>query len=371
MENISPHSASTSTTLEAIRYNRTLCELSVLNQLLLPHEVVYEPCQNADMACDAINTMKVRGAPAIALVAILALGCSIARTSFFESKDLVDFIKKELHLLKKTRPTAVNLFNACETFEKLATEGLERRLKPHGIIELYLESAHAFFCKDLEDNRTMAAVGAQALAAHCTPYNERPLRVLTHCNTGSLATAGYGTALGVIRYLQEIEKLECAFATETRPYNQGARLTAFELVYEKIPAALITDSMVSALMAQGKVDAVLVGADRIARNGDTANKIGTYQIAVAAAYHKIPFFVVAPVTSIDFELPSGAGIPIEERPARELTHIGEIPLAAPGIGVWNPGFDVTPASLITAIITPEGWKIPCQLTDLMPLSPTA
>ena len=186
---------------------------------------------------------------------------------------------------------------------------------------------------------------------------------MTHCNTGSLATSGYGTALGVIRSLSSQKKLKEAFATETRPYNQGARLTAFELVFEKIPATLITDSMVSFLMKTKTIHAVVVGADRVALNGDTANKIGTYQIAVAAAFHKIPFYVAAPTTSIDLNIKTGDEIHIEERPKHEVTHIQNIQIAPSEINVWNPSFDVTPANLITGIITEHGTVLRGNLND--------
>jgi S-methyl-5-thioribose-1-phosphate isomerase len=204
--------------------------------------------------------------------------------------------------------------------------------------------------KDLADNRAIGAFGAEIFKG----APARSLRLLTHCNTGSLATVGYGTALGVIRALQERQQLVHAYATETRPYNQGARLTAFELAFEKIPSTLITDSMVSFLMSREKIDAVVVGADRVVANGDTANKVGTYQLAIAAQYHGVPFYVAAPLTSIDTSLTDGSQIHIEERPAHELTHIFGQRIAAEGIGVWNPSFDVTPAKLISGIITEHG-----------------
>jgi len=217
-------------------------------------------------------------------------------------------------------------------------------------VEKYITQAEKLYRDDISGNRQMGEFGANAILSD----KSKKVKILTHCNTGSLATGGFGTALGVIRTIYAKDRLEHAFCTETRPYNQGARLTAFELVYDKIPATLVTDSMVSALLKQKGIDAIVVGADRITANGDTANKIGTYQVAITAKFHGVPFYVAAPTTSIDVKLANGSLIPIEERPKNELTHIQGIEIAASGIGVWNPGFDVTPASLITGIITEVG-----------------
>jgi methylthioribose-1-phosphate isomerase len=219
------------------------------------------------------------------------------------------------------------------------------------LIDAFVNEAEAMLAKDVADNRAIGAFGAEALLE---PAGKGNIRLLTHCNTGSLATASYGTALGIIRRVQELGRLDHAFCTETRPYNQGARLTAFELVHEGIPATLITDSMAAFLMKSRGIHGVVVGADRVAANGDTANKIGTYQLAIAARYHGVPFFVAAPLTSIDLSMEDGSSIPIEERPASELTDMNGVRIAAPGIGVWNPGFDVTPAELIGGIVTEHG-----------------
>lgn len=213
--------------------------------------------------------------------------------------------------------------------------------------------------KDIGDNKSIGNFGAQEILSGVS--GDSLVRILTHCNTGSLATAGYGTALGVIRRLHELKRLEHVYCTETRPYNQGARLTAYELVHDKIPATLIVDSMVAALMKHRNISAVVVGADRVASNGDTANKIGTYQIAVLAKYHGVPFYVAAPFTSIDMKVVSGDHIVIEERPDHEMTHVGEHRIAAKGISCWNPAFDVTPASLIAGIITEKGVFRPQEL----------
>lgn len=214
----------------------------------------------------------------------------------------------------------------------------------------FIDTTEAMLLKDIEDNKAIGTHGANAILAN----TESSVRVLTHCNTGSLATAGYGTALGVVRKLHELGRLEHIYCTETRPYNQGARLTAFELVHDKLPATLIIDSMVAALLRSKNIAAVVVGADRVVANGDTANKIGTYQIAVVAKYHNIPFYIAAPLTSIDLKISTGDQIVIEERPDREMTHVGEHRIAAQGIKCWNPAFDVTPAHLITGIITEKG-----------------
>lgn len=215
--------------------------------------------------------------------------------------------------------------------------------------------------KDIEDNEAIGKEGANDILSKIA--GDGLVRILTHCNTGSLATAGYGTALGVVRTLHKLGRLEQVYCTETRPYNQGARLTAYELVHDKIPSTLIVDSMVAALMKQRNISAVVVGADRVAANGDTANKIGTYQIAVLAKHHGVPFYVAAPFTSIDVNIASGEHIVIEERPDREMTHVGDHRIAAKGITCWNPAFDVTPASLIEAIVTERGVFKPRELED--------
>lgn len=342
------------TRLQAIRYTRGKLEL--LNQLLLPHNYLFENTNSAEDAWKAIREMKVRGAPAIAITAALGLAVELAAAQerFKTPAEALGFIMDKLEYLKTSRPTAVNLFEAADRLKEQMREAARNLpVSQDGalrLVESYIKAAEDMLEKDVSDNKALANFGADFILQS----NKPPLRVLTHCNTGTLATAGYGTALGVIRALHERGALGHAFATETRPYNQGARLTAFELVYEKIPATLIADSMASFLMKTREIHAVVVGADRVVENGDTANKIGTYQLAIAAAHHGIPFFVAAPTTSIDLELARGEDIVIEERAAEELTHVGGSRIAAEGIGVWNPGFDVTPASLITAIFTEKG-----------------
>ncbi|RVE44107.1 hypothetical protein evm_011244 [Chilo suppressalis] len=327
--------------LESIRYKRG--SLEILDQLLLPLQTRYVKVQGVEDGWKVINKMQVRGAPAIAIVGCLSLAVELLKEEVEDKKVMRQEIEGKLNYLVSARPTAFK--------------------------DRFISSIEGMLNKDIEDNRAIGKFGCEAILN--TLKGDGLVRVLTHCNTGSLATAGYGTALGVIRYLHESKKLEHVYCTETRPYNQGARLTAYELVHEKIPGTLIVDSMVSALMNTRNITAVVVGADRVAANGDTANKIGTYQIAIAAKHHGVPFYVAAPLSSIDMSLTSGERIKIEERPDREMTHIGEHRIAAPGINCWNPSFDVTPACLITGIITEKGVFPPNQLKEVIPLHETA
>lgn len=334
--------------LEALKFSNG--KLEILNQLLLPEQFIYEDCSNAEKGWHAIQQMKVRGAPAIAITAALCLASELVQIEQNISViDLKKYIFDKLDYLCTSRPTAVNLFKMTEQMKLVVNKELNTHpLNSQQLANFYVAQATHLLEKDIADNKAIGEFGAACF----THLNA--VKILTHCNTGSLATAGFGTALGVIRSLFAKNKLAHAYATETRPYNQGARLTAFELVYEKIPATLITDSMAAFLMQQKGIHAVIVGADRVVANGDTANKIGTYQLAISAAYHKIPFYVAAPSTSIDCTKQTGNEIIIEERPKQELTHIHGKPLAAPGIDVWNPSFDITPACLITGIITEAG-----------------
>ncbi|KAJ3365521.1 S-methyl-5-thioribose-1-phosphate isomerase [Kappamyces sp. JEL0680] len=351
----------TQATLEAIKYKRG--SLEILDQLLLPYKTVYEPVADTRQGHAVIKEMKVRGAPAIAIVAALSLAVELvgnAELAACSALQVVDYIRERLEFLKTSRPTAVNLFEASERLLKLV-QGLQSADGPH-VLNAYVEAAEAMLSKDVQDNKAIGKCGAEFILNKAAPGSK--VRVLTHCNTGSLATAGWGTALGIIRDLQLSGRLDHAYCTETRPYNQGSRLTAYELVFEKIPSTLICDSMASALLKQKNVAAIIVGADRVAANGDTANKIGTYQLAIAAAYHGVMFIVAAPRTSIDLKTPNGDAIEIEERAGVEVTRMkgkladgegqGLIEIAAPGIGVWNPAFDVVPAQLITAIATEKG-----------------
>ncbi len=313
----------------------------MLDQRLLPHKEVYRVCRDYQEVAQAIREMVIRGAPAIGVAAAMgvALGAAKAKVKTFDR----DFERIFLNL-SKTRPTAVNLFWALERMRKIYTANRSRGVDV--VKRLLKDEAQAIYKEDIAANKQLGKFGAQVLR------NARHL--MTHCNAGALATAGYGTALGVIRALKEAGREFDVFVNETRPFLQGARLTAWELKKEKIPATLITDSMAGYLMQMGKVDAVVVGCDRVAANGDVANKIGTYTIAVLAKRHGIPFYVAGPTSSIDLNCPSGKEIPIEQRDAKEVSHIFGKALAPKGIKVFNPAFDVTSQELISAIITEKG-----------------
>ncbi|XP_055906453.1 methylthioribose-1-phosphate isomerase [Eupeodes corollae] len=346
--------------LQSIKYADF--KLEILDQLLLPVQSKFISVKGVEDGWKVINKMQVRGAPAIAIVGCLSLAVEIYPEKFDSKKSLRQEIEGKLNYLVSARPTAVNMKIAADELIALANELTKNeQCTVEDMKSRFLAATEAMLEKDIDDNK---AIGSNGAAAILKKYSkETSVRVLTHCNTGSLATAGYGTALGVVRKLHELKKLEHVYCTETRPYNQGARLTAFELVHDKLPATLVLDSMVAALLRAKNIGAVVVGADRVAANGDTANKIGTYQIAVVAKHHDVPFYVAAPLTSIDFQIPSGDHIIIEERPDREMTHVGEHRIAAPGINCWNPAFDVTPAALITGIITEVGVYSPTKLKE--------
>lgn len=341
--------------LQAIKYSEAE-GLDILDQLLLPQQSVFIKVRNINDGFKAIRTMQVRGAPAIAIVGMLSLAEELKSLKFESSGELIQRMNQRLTYLLTARPTAVNLSNACTQIRQLAQENLQL-----DVIELknkLIKFAVDMLENDITDNKAIGKHGAEAIKGL---NGGKQVNVLTHCNTGSLATAGYGTALGVVRALHDGGSLEHAYCTETRPYNQGCRLTAYELVHDKIPATLICDSMVSLLMGKRGISAVVVGADRVAANGDTANKIGTQQIAIIAKHFNVSFYIAAPFTSVDFNLPSGDMIPIEERPAEEMACVNGMRIAATGINCWNPAFDVTPADLITGIITERGVIKPCDL----------
>ncbi|CAO2611189.1 Methylthioribose-1-phosphate isomerase [Lemmus lemmus] len=335
--------------LEAIRYSPG--SLQILDQLQLPEHCRYEALGSVQQARDAIRAMKVRGAPAIALVGCLSLAVELrAGAGGPGLAALVAFVQDQLRLLVAARPTAVNMARAARDLACVAAREAEREVLRASIAPRVIRFAEDMLEKDLRDNRNIGDLGARHLLEHTNPRDGK-VTVLTHCNTGALATAGYGTALGeaapsIVRAWQglfgEMGRLEHTFCTETRPYNQGARLTAFELVYEQIPATLITDSMAAAAMAHQGVSgqwaghsepgsAVVVGADRVVANGDTANKIGTYQLAIVAKHHGIPFYVAAPSSSCDLHLETGKEIVIEERPSQELTDLNGIRIAAQAV----------------------------------------
>jgi len=313
--------------------------LYLLDQTLLPDRTEYVVCREYRDVIRAIRTMRVRGAPAIGVAA--AYGLALAAREAAQVPDPWDRLRAAAEELKGARPTAVNLTWAVDRLlqKVAAAPGADPAA-------LLLEEAERLAAEDEAANRRLGEYGHELL-----PHGAR---VITHCNAGALATAGYGTALGVIRAAREAGNPLRVYATETRPLLQGARLTCWELMQEGIPVTLITDSMAGFLMARGMADLVLVGADRIAANGDVANKIGTYTLAVLAREHGLPFYVAAPVSTVDLATPSGAEITIEERAPEEVTHLAGIKTAPEGVGVWNPAFDVTPARLVTAIITDRG-----------------
>jgi len=321
--------------------------IRMLDQRLLPTEEKYLMLRSYEEVAEAIKKMVVRGAPAIGVSAAmgLALGASQAvGTSVADLEDDFDYMCK---VMSETRPTAVNLFWAIERMRARLRKEKSNTEDPLVIKARLIEEAQDIFREDIEANRALGRFGAELLSDGDT--------VLTHCNAGALATAGdYGTALGVIRGAIDAGKHIAVIADETRPFLQGLRLTAWELAKDNIPVTVITDNMAGHIMKTGKINAVVVGADRIAANGDAANKIGTYMVAVLARKHEIPFYVAAPITTLDLTLKSGDKIPIEERDGREVTHIKGQQLAPDGVEVKNPAFDVTPNDLITAIITDKG-----------------
>ncbi|HEX7330886.1 MAG TPA: S-methyl-5-thioribose-1-phosphate isomerase [Pyrinomonadaceae bacterium] len=331
----------------------------MLDQRLLPSEEKYLMLRSYDEVAEAIRKMVIRGAPAIGVAAAMGIALGASQSVGTSVADLDDDLQYICEVMSKTRPTAVNLFWAIErmrdTFQRHKHLNDVEEVKKKLVAE-----ALAIFEEDLAANR--------AIGHHGGPLIPDGATVLTHCNAGALATAGdYGTALGVIRGARDAGKKVAVIADETRPFLQGIRLTAWELAKDEIPVTVITDNMAGHVMKSGKVDAVVVGADRIAANGDTANKIGTYMVAVLAREHGVPFYVAAPLTTLDLSLASGEEIPIEERDAMEVTHIRDHQLAPEGINVHNPAFDVTPHQLITAIITDKGVARPPFVKSLQKL----
>jgi methylthioribose-1-phosphate isomerase len=320
----------------------TLCwregHLHLLDQRVLPGTVREVACGTCDAVAAAIRDMVVRGAPAIGCAAAYGAALSVAaRTGSARWRDGVD---ADLARLEQARPTAVNLGWAVARVRALLDSG------PDDPATAVLELARRTHREDVEANRRMGELGADLI--------DRPCEVLTHCNAGALATAGYGTALGVVRSAWARGLVHRVLADETRPWLQGARLTAWELVREGIPVRLIADGAAAWAMHQGDVDWVIVGADRVAANGDVANKIGTYALAVSARHHGVRFMVVAPTATIDPDCPHGAAIPIEQRDPQELLGLADVRHAAPGADAWNPVFDVTPADLVDALVTEKG-----------------
>jgi methylthioribose-1-phosphate isomerase len=321
-----------------------------IDQRKLPMEEVYVTSRTYEEVADAISTMVVRGAPAIGVAGAMgvALGMKAAGGKAKSSAELRPALEKISATLAATRPTAVNLFwgirRMKETFEANAKRPVDE------IVAALVKEAQQMHAEDIAACMAMGRHGAVLLP--------RSGGVLTHCNAGALATCGYGTALGVIRSAVASGSKLHVYADETRPFLQGSRLTAWELQKDRIPTTVIADNMAGAMMSQGKIGAVIVGADRIAANGDVANKIGTYSVAILAKEHGIPFYVAAPWSTIDLDTPDGARIPIEQRSAREVTHMADRQMTPEGVGIENPAFDVTPHRYVTAIITERGVALP-------------
>ncbi len=318
----------------------------MVDQRKLPSQEIYVRCRSSQEVARAIRTMVIRGAPAIGVAAAMGIALGMRRSTAKGTRQFAVEFQKTCDMMAATRPTAVNLFWAIDRMKRTFAEGAQAGESTDELSNRLEREARKIHDEDVASCRTMGAFGAEVVPDGA--------RVLTHCNAGALATAGYGSALGVIRAAVEQGKKIAVFADETRPFLQGARLTAWELVRDGIHTTVITESMAGPLMRAGEIDMVVVGADRIAANGDTANKIGTYTVAVLAHEHKVPFYVAAPLSTIDLSTPDGDHIPIEERDQREITHIGSSRLTPVGANIRNPAFDVTPHRYIAGIITESG-----------------
>ncbi len=314
----------------------------MIDQTKLPGEETYVVCMTYEDVADAIRRMVIRGAPAIGVAAGMGIALGALKAGAKDKDDFISEVKRISGVILGTRPTAVNLSWAVKRMLRVLDGG---ESDVGEIKQRLVEEARDMLEEDINTCKRIGKAGAGLIKDNSV--------ILTHCNAGALATGGYGTALGVIRAAVEEGKKVKVIATETRPFLQGARLTAWELDRDGIPVSLITDSMVGYIMSKGMVDAVVLGADRIARNGDVANKIGTYTISVLAKFHNIPFYVAAPVSTVDFDCPGGESIPIEERSSLEVTHISGIKIA-PDVNVFNPAFDITPNENISSIITEKG-----------------
>ena len=318
----------------------------MIDQRKLPGQEIYVTCKTANEVARAIKTMVIRGAPAIGVAAAMGIALGMNRSKAQGTRQFAVDLNKLCDLMAGTRPTAVNLFWAIDRMKRVFGEAARAGKSVDEIKAVLVKEANLIHDEDVASCREMGRFGAELVPSGA--------RILTHCNAGALATAGYGTALGVIRAAAEQGKVTQVFADETRPFLQGARLTAWELVRDGVPTTVITESMAGPLMQRGGIDFIVVGADRIAANGDFANKIGTYTVAMMAAAHNVPFYVAAPLSTIDLATADGDAIPIEQRNAREMTHLGSTQLAPAGASVWNPAFDVTPHRLVAGIITEKG-----------------
>lgn len=335
----------------------------MIDQRKLPTIEEYPVFRTYEEVAEAIKVMVVRGAPAIGVAAAMGVALGVRQSKASNLDQLASDFGTITSTLAATRPTAVNLFWAIERMKQTFERAMRSNANRSTIESLLIDEAKTIYDEDIENNKRMGRFGAELLPQSGT--------VLTHCNAGALATAGYGTALGVIRAAIENGKRLKVLADETRPFLQGARLTAWELWKDDIDVRVISDNMAGAFMRQGLVDAVVVGADRIAANGDVANKIGTYTVAVLARQHEIPFYVAAPLSTLDLSIPDGSHIPIEQRTPTEVTHVGPTRIVPEGVSVFNPAFDVTPHELVTAIITEVGVARSPYLTTLAKLAESA
>jgi methylthioribose-1-phosphate isomerase len=331
----------------------------MIDQRKLPTVEEYPVFRTYQEVADAIRIMVVRGAPAIGVAAAMGVALGVRESKAETISALREDFKQITETLASTRPTAVNLFWAIERMKRLFKEIATDTANKKAIADRLIREAVAIQSEDIESNKRMGRFGQELLPNAGT--------ILTHCNAGALATAGYGTALGVIRAAVENGKRLRVLADETRPFLQGARLTAWELWKDDIDVRVISDNMAGSFMRQGLIDAVIVGADRIAANGDVANKIGTYPVAVLAKQHEIPFYVAAPFSTLDLKIPDGSHIPIEQRDPTEVTHIGGVRVVPEGVSVFNPAFDVTPHEFVTAIITDRGVAKPPYMQSLAKL----
>jgi methylthioribose-1-phosphate isomerase len=318
----------------------------MVDQRKLPAQEIYVTCRTAPDVARSIRTMVIRGAPAIGVAAAMGIALGARKSKALGTHQLAADFHRTCELMAATRPTAVNLFWAIERMKRVFGARARDGASADEIRDALESEARRIHDEDVSSCRSLGAHGAEVVPDGA--------RILTHCNAGALATAGHGSALGVIRAVVERGRRVAVFADETRPFLQGARLTAWELVREGIPTTVITDSMAGPLMRDGQIDLVIVGADRVAANGDVANKIGTYTVAVLAREHGLPFYVAAPLSTVDLAMPDGSHIPIEERSEREMTHFGSTRLTPEGASVRNPAFDVTPHRYITGIITDRG-----------------
>lgn len=331
----------------------------MIDQRKLPVVEVYVTCNSASEVAKAIKTMVIRGAPAIGVAAAMGIALGMRKSKATGTKQFATEFQKTCDLMAGTRPTAVNLFWAIDRMKRAFADAAQAGCSVDELTRRLETESQRIHDEDVASCKAMGAHGATLVPDSA--------RILTHCNAGALATAGYGTALGIVRAAVEQGKKIAVLADETRPFLQGGRLTAWELIKDGIDTTVITDNMAGAMMRLGHVDLVVVGADRVAANGDVANKVGTYSVAVLAKEHGLPFYVAAPISTIDLNTPDGGQIPIEERSEREVTHVGASRLTPEGAHIRNPAFDITPAQYVTAIVTERGIARPPYVESLAQL----